>query len=551
MRYFLYVFLCAFGLSVFAADPFGVVFTQLDGATSRLVRVDVSIPAHHHIYADQVHLVRGDGPALRRAGGDNPVKTHDSFTDTDRDAYTQDVSLVYDVGPSATNGTVLTFSYQGCDEQECFFPQIRTHIWQAVEAVDRTPSAPAPIDVMPEHATGDWAMTVHSHHVAAHASGYLTSAEFIAFLDHAEGRVDNATGIRKTGWSRITTGLALFGDEPVRFLNAHGVWWTVLLILIGGLLLNLTPCVLPMIPINLAILGVGAQDRCRSRGFLLGAAYGSGIALVYGVLGLVVVLTGAQFGALNSLPWFNFFIGVLFIVLALAMFDVISIDFTRFQSGAMSGSGRRGGLMAAFLMGGVAALLAGACVAPVVIAVLLLSGNLYAHGAGIGLILPFVLGLGMAIPWPLAGAGLTFLPRPGKWMTGVKYGFGVFIMIFALYYFSLAYRGWRGAPVGPMSLASGHVLSVNDAAQWRDILKESASMGKPVFVDFWATWCKNCEAMEATTFRDPAVRLRLSNYLVVKLQVEKPMEPAAQAVTDYFGVKGLPTYLVLNPGKAR
>ena len=76
-------------------------------------------------------------------------------------------------------------------------------------------------------------------------------------------------------------------------------------------------------------------------------------------------------------------------------------------------------------MGAVAALLAGACVAPVVIQVVLFSSNLYATGTTIALALPFFLGVGMAIPWPIAGAGLAALPKPGVWMVRVKQAFGV------------------------------------------------------------------------------------------------------------------------------
>ena len=84
----------------------------------------------------------------------------------------------------------------------------------------------------------------------------------------------------------------------------------LLLVLLGGLALNLTPCVLPMIPINLAIIGAGAQAGSRARGFFLGATYGAAMALVYGVLGLIVILTAGTFGTINSIPWFNLGIAV-------------------------------------------------------------------------------------------------------------------------------------------------------------------------------------------------------------------------------------------------
>ena len=93
--------------------------------------------------------------------------------------------------------------------------------------------------------------------------------------------------------------------------------------------------------------------------------------------------------------------------------DVLLIDFSKYSSN-FSGPGGRGSVVLAFSMGAVAALLAGACVAPVVIQVVLFSSNLYATGTSAALALPFVLGLGMAIPWPIAGAGIAALPRPGS-----------------------------------------------------------------------------------------------------------------------------------------
>ena len=120
----------------------------------------------------------------------------------------------------------------------------------------------------------------------------------------------------------------------------------LLLVLVGGLALNLTPCVLPMIPINLAIIGAGAQAQSRGRGFLLGSAYGAAMALVYGVLGLVVILTAGTFGTINSSPWFNLGIAVLFVVLGLAMFDVLLIDFSRYSSTIRAAAAQRGSVAA-------------------------------------------------------------------------------------------------------------------------------------------------------------------------------------------------------------
>src|SRR6185369_10994677 len=119
------------------------------------------------------------------------------------------------------------------------------------------------------------------------------------------------------------------GVKPKGMFEGQGPIAILALVFLGGLALNLTPCVLPMIPINLAIIGAGAQGGRRGRGFALGLTYGAAMALVYGVIGLVVILTAGTFGTINSSAWFNMAIAVLFVALGLAMFDVINIDFSR------------------------------------------------------------------------------------------------------------------------------------------------------------------------------------------------------------------------------
>jgi thiol:disulfide interchange protein len=303
------------------------------------------------------------------------------------------------------------------------------------------------------------------------------------------------------------------------------------LVFIFGIALNLTPCVLPMMPINLAIIGAGAAGGSRAKGALRGGAYGLGIALSYGILALIPVLTGAAFGTLQATWWFNAAIAVVFILLALALLDVFMIDFTRFSSG---GSGKQGTL-AAFIAGAVSAVLAGACVAPILIAVLLLTTDYVAAGAYWALCLPFVLGLGMAAPWPIAGAGLSFLPRPGAWMMWVKKIFAVIVLIFAGYY------GWTAIKTFlPHEGLDGADLPKIEAA-----IAEARAAGKPVLLDFWGPACKACDQMEASTLQDAAVVKELERFEVIKVRMDLA-DRAIRPTQERFKIQGLPTFIVID-----
>ena len=437
--------------------------------------------------------------------------------------------------------------YQACDERLCYAPVTAEFTWavtvvspqtarprQHADLFDRiafgtgrpptaaVPRLPFPLPTAPGSVE---TASLDEFTVAATAGGYLGAEDFLQFIRNAE------TGVREQG---------LFeGRGPLAIL---------LLVLLGGLALNLTPCVLPMIPINLAIIGAGTAAGSRSRGFLLGSAYGAAMAVVYGLLGLIVILTAGTFGAINASPWFNLAIAAVFVALALAMFDVFAIDLSRFSS-AIGRVGQHGSFAVAFVMGAVAALLAGACVAPVVIQVVVFSSDLYARGTVAALALPFLLGLGMAVPWPLAGAGLTALPKPGPWMVRVKQAFGVLILATAAYYGYLAYGLFADRWVDADEVAS----SVQEKLQagWYSSLDDGLAAAqreqKPVLIDMWATWCKNCLVMDQTTLADRTVTSALDGYVKIKFQAEQPGEEPARAVMERFEAVGLPTYVILHP----
>jgi thiol:disulfide interchange protein len=482
---------------------------------------------------------------LQQDGADRPLEVFgEEFT----------IGVALGLAPDLAPGTYTipgTLRYQACDETMCYFPVredvafeltvvppdqavtlIEPDIFEGLtrEADDARaePAADAGASAGGAVAADDTDVLaqLEQFSVLRTTGGYLGSEEFLQFIADAES-----------------------GTPERGLFEGRGPLAIVLLVLLGGLALNLTPCVLPMIPINLAIIGAGARAGSRARGFALGTAYGLAMALVYGALGLIVILTAGTFGTVNASPWFNLGIAVLFVVLGLAMFDVLFIDFSALQSKISVASSQRGSFLVAFGMGAVAALLAGACVAPVVIQVIVFSSNLYATGTTVALLLPFFLGIGMALPWPVAGGGLTFLPKPGPWMVWVKNAFGVFILATAVYYGYLAYglfsQRWVDADevAGSVQemLAEGWYASLGEG------LRAARGENKLVLVDVWATWCKNCLTMDRTTLQDPEVKAALDDYVKIKFQAEDLGVSPADEVMKRFDAIGLPAYAILGP----
>lgn len=517
-------------------SPFAVTsaWTQYDGQD--MVRVTFDMPPDHALYFDRLHFQNEQGEELPVYDIDAPVLGVDKVTGQEKRFYNHQFSALLKL--KKRHGMELVVKFQGCSNTACYFPDKR-FFTVTPDAITATPSEPVAEPVamsttapaVPEQA---WRQEAGKFKEVARGTGYVRPREFISFLNQG------------------VTGMVEASNDPLGYFKRLGLLATFLLIVGGGLGLNLTPCVLPLIPINLAVIGAGSAAQSRKRGFVFGGIYGAGMALAYGVLGLFVVLTGAKFGTLNSTIWFNVGVAVVFAVLSLGMFDVLSLDFSKYDNGlgnTIRGTGSR--WLVAFGLGIVSALLAGACVAPVVISVLLLATNLYGKGVVLGLALPFLLGLGMALPWPFLGAGLTLLPKPGQWMVWVKYGFGILILGFSVYYLSLAYGLFQSKhPSTQLASAPGDANMVSGANQSLALALEAARKnGRPVLVDFQASWCKNCAAMDETVFNQDAVQRRLKDFVVVKYQAERPNESPAREVLDHFNVLGLPTYLVLLPEK--
>lgn len=499
-------------------------------------------PAH---LSDGFTVSAPDGTELEAL--DKPLPDEDG----EFPSYASQFSVNYRVPDEFKLANSVLVTWQACEGEICYLPETRSVRVGHGEETDVQEMALSITEPSVASVTA-----LDRFQVVAAWDGHATPEEFLRFLSAAPG--EEIAG----GWRGFLT-------DPAAFQRMHGWGLTVVVILLGGFLLNLTPCVLPMIPVNLAIIGAAASSGA-SRGvrFALGLAYGSGMAAVYGGLGAAVVRAGGVFGAsLNASPLFAAAMAVLFAALGLAMFGAWNLDFSRWRrAGRLAGHAR---FPAAFAAGGLSALLAGACVAPVLVAVLALAGNLHAAGQSRALLLPFLLGIGMAAPWPLAAAGFAVLPKPGAWMEVVKKVFGVFILALALWYaWSATVRfmatrdaergitpidsanGMEEAGTADASVPPGFVridFGVQDARTRLEALMEEADRERrPVLLDFGARWCKVCAMMDATTLRDSSVTTALEDCLAVAVVADNPSAPDVAPLLARYGVRGYPAYRLLR-----
>lgn len=202
-----------------------------------------------------------------------------------------------------------------------------------------------------------------------------------------------------------------------------------LAVFIGGVLVSFTPCVYPLIPVTLGVIGSAAAGS-RLKGFILSIFYVLGISTTYAVLGAFAALTGRLFGEIGSSHWSYLIVGIICIILALTLFEVIPIKMPGFM---MRVSGKRPtgkGLLSIYILGLLSGLIVGPCTAAPLGAVLAFVATKQNVIYGISLLFTFAIGMGILLIIIGTFAGLlTTLPKPGPWMDRIRKGFAWLILI--------------------------------------------------------------------------------------------------------------------------
>jgi thiol:disulfide interchange protein DsbD len=217
-------------------------------------------------------------------------------------------------------------------------------------------------------------------------------------------------------------------------LSAHPAA-ALVAVYVGGVLTSLTPCLYPMIPVTVSIVGGAAGATRRFTRMSLAATYVLGLASAYAALGVIAGLTGTLFGAISTNPWLLFAMANVMLVAAGAMADIVPVPIPqrwRDRSATMGEGGRHAGVL---VMGLVSGLVAAPCGAPVMAAILTWVSA--THSAWLGFLYLLVFSLGMSsllLVFAFLADSSLRLPRAGPWMLWVKRAFALILLGVAEYY---------------------------------------------------------------------------------------------------------------------
>ena len=232
----------------------------------------------------------------------------------------------------------------------------------------------------------------------------------------------------------------MFGSENLTTALSTGSFGVLFLCFLAGVASSFTPCIYPLIPVTIGIIG-SKESESNLRGFLLTLSYVTGIAVTYAALGLAAALTGSLFGSLSANPYVLLGISAVIMALALNMLDVFQINFTFVSLGG--GTQRKRGLATNFAYGLTFGLVASPCTAPPLAAILTWVGS--THNLVMGPLFLFSFALGMGSILVLLGTFSSFLfrmPKSGMWMVFIKKAMGYMMVIMSAYFIFQAGRQW-------------------------------------------------------------------------------------------------------------
>jgi len=370
-------------------------------------------------------------------------------------------------------------------------------------------------------------------------------------------------------------------------LSGWALLWTLLGVFGGGLALNLTPCVYPLIPITVSYFG-GRSAQGKSGLVGHGICYIGGLALANSLLGVVAALTGGLIGGLLQNTLVLVTIAAVLVVFAMSLFGFweLRLPFWLTQTASKSYTGFFG----SFFMGITLGVVAAPCIGPFVLGLLTWVATL--GDPLIGFFIFFTLSLGLGTPLfvlAMFSGQLAKLPKSGEWMNWVRRAMGWVLIGMAAYFIrptlpllpqqyllaivviaagihlgwldktTAAFRAfpWIKVIAGTLCLVTGTVLAGNMAfkgpsVNWYPysarLLSAAAEKNKPVIIDFSAGWCAPCRELDQVTFHHPdIVALSQNDFIMVKVDLTRQDDKKFEHLLKQYRVKGVPTVLFLDP----
>ncbi len=404
-----------------------------------------------------------------------------------------------------------------------------------------------------------------------------------------------------------TAGAAFATDSDIAgMLETRGVWAALLIVYVGGFLVSLTPCVYPMIPITLGIIGARNAGKSALSGLVRSLFFVAGIVVIYAALGLIAVKTGKQISFAFQNPWVIAVIAVFFMAMGASMLDLFTIQMPAGAAGKLQNmaTSRAGSLFGSFLLGCVTGVVASPCGSPVLAGVIAVAASAQTTLTGVLLLAAYALGLGTLFVFlGTFPALLSKLPKSGTWMVDIKKGLGVLLIAVGLYflknalpdrvffavcniglsllvllcaYFAVKAAGQKSSvrfwlcfvvvltACGAWYCAS---LTMNRSVQARPTattaaaaltwqtdldaaLEQAKAANKPVMIDFGAEWCAACKKLEKETFPQADVAARLADFILVRVDCTEETDEN-EKLQKKFGALSLPTIVFLRPDGSR
>ncbi len=557
-------------LFVFAAPPKFLMpdeafipYAKLNDAMQ--IEAGVNIAKDIYLYSEKVTLVLKEGNGITIAKIDQPQSTlhHDEQVYLSSPKFL--VSLQKDAATTGIRTVELSISYQGCSEQGlCYEPYTKTFKFD----ID---SSKLPVSQVKELKS----LMLPKPSIAPETTQQEVNVE----LSQTDAIADT---INKGSIALIL--LTFFGF---------------------GLLLSLTPCVFPMIPIISGVIISQGEGLTTKKAFFLSVVYVLAMAVAYTIAGVLAGLFGANLQSALQTPWVIYSFAAVFVALAMSMFGFYELKPPAFLTNKLGESRQHRGILGVAVMGFLSALIVGPCVAAPLAGALVYIGQ--TGDALLGGMALFAMSIGMGIPLIIIGVSAgKFMPKPGVWMTMVLSIFGIMMLGVAIwmlervvdsYVIMLLYAmlGIGSALYFGAFEKDGHIfkrsvaiiLFIYSVALFIGALGGSNSMSKPleflkpqvvtsvtieeqkhaefqrvtsikeldalleankgkkIMLDFYADWCTSCKELEEVTFADAKVKAKMDQFVLIQADVTQNTQEQKE-LSKKYGVFGPPALIFFN-----